>query len=78
MADFYHTIGDRSSELRRLRMALWCAPNSNEIKTRIRGLGEIPGPSIALRPDEFGLVHQPSLPAAKDEAAVPEAPGGNN
>jgi len=77
LADFYHTLGDRTGELRRLRMALWCSPNSNEIKSRIRGLGEIPGPSVVLRPDEFGLVRQPSLPAPKDEATVPDSPGGN-
>jgi tetratricopeptide (TPR) repeat protein len=54
LADFYHQIGDRASELKRLRMALFIAPNNADIAKRIRDLGEVPGPSLALTPEESG------------------------
>jgi tetratricopeptide (TPR) repeat protein len=53
LADFYHGIGDRASELQRLRMALYLDPKNLEVPNRIRALGEIPGPSLALPPAEL-------------------------
>lgn len=52
LADFYASIGDRSSQLRRLRMALYVDPHNPDIARRIRELGEIPGPSLAIQPEE--------------------------
>jgi predicted Zn-dependent protease len=54
LADFYHDIGDKTSEVKRLRMALFIEPNNPEIAKRLRALGEIPGPSLALTPEELG------------------------
>jgi predicted Zn-dependent protease len=54
LADFYHQIGDKQSELKRLRMALFISPNNPEIMKRIRDMGEVPGPSLALQPEETG------------------------
>jgi tetratricopeptide (TPR) repeat protein len=51
LANFYRTIGDKPKELTRLRTALYLDPKNVEVQTRIRGLGEVPGPSIALPPD---------------------------
>jgi tetratricopeptide (TPR) repeat protein len=52
LADFYHSVNDRTNELSRLRMALYLVPNSVEINERIRALGEVPGPTLALPPEE--------------------------
>jgi len=54
LADFYHQIGDKPSELKRLRMALFIEPNNPEIIKRLRALCEIPGPSLAIAPEELG------------------------
>lgn len=54
LADFYRSIGDRENALRRLRMALYIEPENAEVAARIRELGEIPGPSYSLVPDEAG------------------------
>lgn len=51
LANLYRTLGDKESELKRLRMALYIEPNNMEIQKRIRELGEIPGPSFVLRPE---------------------------
>jgi tetratricopeptide (TPR) repeat protein len=52
LADFYHTIGDKPNELKRLRMALFIDPNNVEVLKRLRALGEVPGPSLAIAPEE--------------------------
>lgn len=52
LADFYRRIGDKPSEIRRLRMALYLDPANSEITERLRELGEIPGPSFVLKPTE--------------------------
>lgn len=52
LADFYRGIGDRENALKRLRMALYIDPKNTEVAARIRELGEIPGPSYSLVPDE--------------------------
>lgn len=52
LADFYHTIGDKTNEKRRLRMALSVDPSNPAIYGRLKDLGEIPGPSLQLRPEE--------------------------
>jgi cytochrome c-type biogenesis protein CcmH/NrfG len=52
LADFYRGIGDRENALTRLRMALHLDPENPEVAARIRELGEIPGPSYSLPPEE--------------------------
>lgn len=51
LANLYRSLGDKQSELKRLRMALYIEPKNPEIQKRIRELGEIPGPSFVLQPD---------------------------
>ncbi len=50
MADFAREIGDLETEIRSLRYALWFDPADAVILARIRQLGVIPGPSLALDP----------------------------
>lgn len=52
LADFYKSIGDKASEKKRLRMALSFDVTSQPINQRLRELGEVPGPSLALTPAE--------------------------
>ncbi len=52
LAQFYKSIGDKPSEIRRLRMALSRDPSNPDIYLRLKELGEIPGPSLALTPEE--------------------------
>jgi tetratricopeptide (TPR) repeat protein len=51
LANLYHSVGDKQSELKRLRMALYIEPRNEEVRKRIRDLGEVPGPSYALVPE---------------------------
>ena len=51
MADFARMVGDEDAEVRNLRYALWFDKNSVVIGDRLRGLGMIPGPSLALKPE---------------------------
>ncbi|MBL9031855.1 MAG: tetratricopeptide repeat protein [Phycisphaerae bacterium] len=50
LAEFYRSIGDKKNELRRLRTALSFDTANDAVNARIRELGEIPGPSLALPP----------------------------
>jgi tetratricopeptide (TPR) repeat protein len=52
LARFYHNIGDDARALRRARMALWIDPLHDEVRDLVRDLGEVPGPGIALMPEE--------------------------
>jgi tetratricopeptide (TPR) repeat protein len=52
LADFYAAIRDLSNAKRRLQMALFIEPTNLEIHQRLRAMGEIPGPSLAIIPDE--------------------------
>jgi tetratricopeptide (TPR) repeat protein len=52
LADFYASIGDKTSALKRLRMAMYIAPKDPAIYDKISALGEIPGPSLAIQPEE--------------------------
>jgi tetratricopeptide (TPR) repeat protein len=44
-------IGDMDEAVRRLRQALWIDPRHELVKSRLRELGEVPGPTAALPPD---------------------------
>lgn len=50
MADFARETGDTEAEVLALRHALWFDPADATILARIRELGVIPGPSLALDP----------------------------
>lgn len=52
LAEFYASIGDDDQAVRRLRMALWLDPGNESVRRRLRAFGEIPGPSLALKPAE--------------------------
>lgn len=52
LADFYLSHGDRERGLMRLRMALYVDPRNERVHEKIRQLGETPGPSFALVPEE--------------------------
>lgn len=52
LADFYKLHNDRTNQVRRLRMALFIEPKNKVVLNRLLEMGEIPGPSLALRPEE--------------------------
>ena len=53
LASFYGSVNDKPNEIRRLRMASWIAPANIQAAARLRALGEIPGPSQAIQPEEW-------------------------
>ncbi|MEM9064638.1 MAG: tetratricopeptide repeat protein [Planctomycetota bacterium] len=53
LADFYGSIGDRDEEFRRLRMATYIDFDNAVVRSRLEGLGHVPGPSLAIRPEEL-------------------------
>jgi len=59
LADFYKSIKDKNNEKKRLRMALYLDPENKAITQRLRELGEIPGPSMRLKPEEAPIVMTP-------------------
>lgn len=54
LARFYQNMGDAEMELLRLRMALFLAPDNQDVSERIRLLGHIPGPTFRIAPEELG------------------------
>lgn len=52
MADFYASVNDRQEAIRRLRMAYYLDPSSVAVAERMKAMGQVPGPSFALKPDE--------------------------
>jgi len=52
LADLYRRAGDRTKELERLRVLLFLSPEDESVRERISELGEVPGPSFALRPEQ--------------------------
>lgn len=55
LANFYQQVGDRTHEVERLRMAYYLAPHNAQVRERAAELGEIVGPTWALRPMEQEL-----------------------
>lgn len=53
LADFFKSIGDKTNEATRLRMAMYFEPTNQAIYDRLRALGQIPGPSLKLVPEEL-------------------------
>lgn len=52
LADFYRSVNDKPNEVKRLRNCLYVAPGDERLLARVRELGQIPGPSFMLRPEE--------------------------
>lgn len=52
LADLYRKVGRDDAAIQRLRMCLYLDPTNREIQNLLREFGEIPGPSLALRPTE--------------------------
>ncbi|MFI4853365.1 MAG: tetratricopeptide repeat protein [Phycisphaerales bacterium JB065] len=52
LADFYLAVGDNAQALTRYRMALFIDPADESTRQAIRSLGEIPGPTMAIKPRE--------------------------
>jgi len=52
LADFYLSVGDNAEALTRYRMALYLDPADEHTRAAIRSLGQIPGPTLAIRPRE--------------------------
>lgn len=50
LAEFYRAIGDQEREVERLRMVLFFEPDNPQASVRLRELGHVPGPSLALPP----------------------------
>lgn len=50
LAAFYRSIGDKPAEIKRLRMLLWFDAQDAAVTSRLRELGQIPGPSFVLEP----------------------------
>ncbi|GJQ28308.1 MAG: hypothetical protein HBSAPP03_01920 [Phycisphaerae bacterium] len=53
LADFYGRVGDTPRQVRRLRMAFFLNPDNPELLAEIRRVGEVPGPTFGLRPEEI-------------------------
>ena len=52
LARFYNSIGDSEKALRRYRMVLYVDPRNEIASDYLRSVGEVPGPTFALEPDE--------------------------
>lgn len=52
LADFYGSLGDRNKQVRHLRMAYFIEPANPDTLKEVRRVGEIPGPSFGLAPDD--------------------------
>jgi cytochrome c-type biogenesis protein CcmH/NrfG len=50
IARFYGGIGDKPSQVQRLRMAYWINPADPELLDQIRASGEVPGPTFGIEP----------------------------
>lgn len=55
LANFYGAVGDRNKQIRRLRMAYFLNPANPKLSDEARRLGEVPGPTFGLQPQEFTL-----------------------
>ncbi|MBU6412937.1 MAG: hypothetical protein KGS45_05645 [Planctomycetes bacterium] len=53
LADLYKQLNDPTNEAKRLKMALYIDPENKIVLKRIEDLGEVAGPTAAIRPDEL-------------------------
>jgi len=54
LAEFYDSAGDREQAMERYRMVLYLDPDNAAADQALRQMGKIPGPSLALEPEEAG------------------------
>lgn len=50
LAELFRTVGDEPREIERLRNALWIDRDNARAYERLRELGQVPGPTLALPP----------------------------
>lgn len=55
LADFYASVGDKKNEIRRVRMAYFISPTNHEVLDHVHALGELPGPTFPLKPEEYEI-----------------------
>jgi predicted Zn-dependent protease len=60
LADFYGSLGNRANQVRHLRMAYFIEPANPDTLKEIRRVGEIPGPTFGLPPDDVVLTAEPT------------------
>lgn len=51
MADFARATGNQELEIQNLRYALWFDRADESVQSRLKAMGMIPGPSLALKPE---------------------------
>lgn len=56
IADFYAAVNDTPNEIQALRFAYYVDPTNDTVKDRLRGLGIVPGPTIADAPPKPELI----------------------
>jgi tetratricopeptide (TPR) repeat protein len=56
IADFYESVNDIDNTLQALRYGYYVDPDNEDVKDRLRGLGVIPGPTIADAPPKPELI----------------------
>lgn len=56
LARLYRQLGDNDREIERLRNVLYLMPSDGEASARLRELGLVPGPSLALPPSDLSNV----------------------
>lgn len=56
IADFYQTVNDTPNAIQALRYGYYVDPSSDVVKDRLRGLGIVPGPTIADAPPKPELI----------------------
>ena len=52
LANFYRSVGDEDRSLERLRMALFLDQENEDVRSTIREMGHVPGPTYGLVPRE--------------------------
>lgn len=77
LAELYGTIGNQEEQVRRLRMALGADPHSSKARAALRELDIVPGPTLALTPEEaisapFGDQALPNRVVSENPDALPE------
>jgi tetratricopeptide (TPR) repeat protein len=63
LADFYGSVGNHAEQVRRIRMAYFLQPDNLETIEAARALGEVPGPTFGLVPEEMRMATVPTTDA---------------
>jgi tetratricopeptide (TPR) repeat protein len=62
LADFYLRINNQESAVTALRHATWAEPDNPDVARRLRQLGYVPGPALALPPPQTAQAVPPMVP----------------